>query len=491
MTEEDGNSTGGRRGLWVSVAMTGLMGCGVIHQANRHPDAPVAVPAQFDSGVNTSSVASGRWWVTFHDEGLNASMAAMFEGNLSLKQAFAAIDQAHATLRSASSAYWPQISYDVNVTQSRSIFNFGSAGPSQGAFGVTQNQFNASLAASYEIDLWGRVWSTHQAAHASLDASKHDLEALAMSLSALTADAWYGLIESRAAEALIRSQIEANQTQLELVELRFQQGLATALDVYQQQQAVAASKGLLPNILGAERLFENQIGSIVGRAPGQDVPSPDALPDLPDLPEIGVPAKVLAQRPDVRAAQARVAAADYSIGAAIANRFPTIRLTASVGTRSFEFKDMFENWFWNLLAGLTGPLFEGGRRAAEVDRTEAVLEGQLAAYANTVLSALYEVENALINERSARATLVELVHQRELAESTWREARERYVNGLSDYLPVLTALQAKQRLEQSELSARRTVISSRIQLHRALGGAWMSEVQRPPLLSIRTSEGAS
>ena len=475
----------------IFAAASGATGCGVIHRAERFPEAPVTVPGQFTSGVSTSSVASGRWWASLQDSGLDASMNRMFEGNLSLKQAFSVVDQAKATLRSARSGWWPEITYDVNVTQSRSIFNFGNAGgPNQGAFGVTQNQFNASLAASYELDLWGRVWSTNNSAKASLEATQQDLEALAMSLSALTADAWYGLIESKAAGVLVRSQIQTNETQLELVELRFQQGLATAVDVYQQRQAVAASRGLLPNIVAAQELFENELGAIMGRPPGQSIAAPSQLPTLAPLPALGVPMQVLAQRPDVRAARARVAAADYSIGAAIADRFPAIRLTASGGTRSFEFEDMFGTWFWNLLASLTGPLFDGGRRAAEVDRTRAVLEGQLAGYADIVLTALYEVENALINERSARETLVETTRQRELAESTWRQARDRYLNGLSDYLPVITALQSKQRLEQTELSARRTVISSRIQLHRALGGAWMSEIERPALLSTRSSKGA-
>lgn len=482
-----------RCGALLVTAGWAAAGCGAVHRAERYPDSPLPVPARFAGNVATSSVATGRWWASFRDEGLNASIGRMFAGNLGLRQAFAVIDQAKATLRSARAGGWPQITYDVNVAQSRSIFNFGGGGPSPqgGAFGVTQNQFNASLAASYEVDLWGRVRSLNRSARATLDATRHDLEALAMSLSALTADAWYGLIESRAAEALVRSQIETNRTQLELVELRFRQGLATALDVFQQRQAVAASTGLLPNIVGAQRLFENQIGVLVGRTPGGVVDAPHALPTLPPLPALGVPAAVLAQRPDVQAAQARVAAADFSVGAAIADRFPAIRLTASGGTRSFEFEDMFENWFWNLLGGLAGPLFDGGRRAAEVERNRAVLEGQLAAYADTVLAALYDVENAFVQEVSARRTLAEIAKQRALAASTWREARARYLNGLSDYLPVLTALQALQRLEQSELSARRTVISRRIQLHRALGGSWMSEIERPGLLSIQASEDPS
>ena len=144
-----------------------------------------------------------------------------------------------------------------------------------------------------------------------------------------------------------------------------------------------------------------------------------------------------------------------------------------------NYADLFKNWFWNLLAGITGPIFDGGRRRAEVERTRAVLEDQVAAYGTTVLTALQEVEDTLAQIKGQEDLVRELSAQVELTDRTWQEARERYINGLSDYLPVLTALTAKQQLQTQLLSAQRQRISLRIQLSRAVGGSRMKDLPRP------------
>ena len=379
---------------WCFVAS----GCGaLLHSVDDAPAPPVPVTDAFRQakGVKTSSVAQGRWWTTFEDQGLNAVMRAAITENLDLKRASARMKQAQAIRRGANSAWFPQIDISANASRSKSAFQFGS---------FENSQYDLSAAASYELDLWGRINFTTTAAALDFKATEFDLETVAMTVSAQVAETWFQLVEQRATLALLQRQLKTNQTFLELVELRFGQGQVSSVDVYQQRQLVASIEGQLPPVNSAIAVLEHRLAVLLARSPGDpSLPTGEMLPSLPPPPAIGLPATLLKRRPDVQAAQARVMAADNRIGAAIADQFPTLRLSASGGFRSFtDPTDLFDNFIWNIAGGLAGPLFDGLRRRAEVDRTKAVLEDQLLAYGQTVLTAFQEVEDALVQERQQR-----------------------------------------------------------------------------------------
>ena len=463
-----------RTAHWVLVvvfcAALALEGCGaLLHSVDDAPKPPVPVEAGFKRGISTSSVAAGRWWTAFGDDGLNEVMSVAVAANLDLKRAYARLEQAKAIRRGANAAWWPSIDVSANVNRSRSVFQFGA---------FENSQYDVSAAAAYEIDFWGRINFTTEAAALDFKATQLDLETVAMSVSAQVAETWFQLVEQRATLDLLSSQLEANRTFLELVELRFGQGQVGALDVYQQRQQVASSEGQLPLVESSIAVLEHRLAVLLARSPSQPkLPMKATLPSLPAPPELGVPSTLLTRRPDVRAAQLRVAAADNRIGAAIADQFPTLRLSASAGYRSFtNIGDLFNDLIWTVAGGIAGPLFDGFRRRAEVDRTKAVLQDQLWAYGQVVLTAFQEVEDALVQEAQQQKRLYELDKQVALSKETLAQARTRYLNGLSDYLPVLTALTGLQQLEQSQLAARRGLLSFRIQLYRALGGGWTSEI---------------
>ena len=472
--------------LFTAVLAT-LAGCSWLHPVTHDVAPPVEVPAAYVRGTETSSVAEGEWWRAFHDPALDELVDKVLAQNLDLHRAFARLAQAEAIAAGADSAWWPQINAEANVSRSRQVLRFGQQG-----LDFLQTQYNLSLAASYELDLWGRVASTTRAAAFDLAATRQDVEALAITLSAQVAETWFQLIEQRATQRLLDEQLTANRTYLELVELRFGQGLATALDVFQQRQQLAAQKALLPPVEARLAVLEHQLAVLLGRAPGSQLPAaPAALPEPPGLPESGVPVALLDRRPDVRAARMRVVSADYRVGAAIADRFPTRRLTASTGFRAFELSDLISNWLWNLAGSLVGPRFVGGRRAAEVERTRAVLQDQLAGYGQAMLVALREVEDALVQADRQEALVFELGEQLGLADATLAQARSRYLDGLSDYLPVLTALSAKQQLEVRLLAAQRQRLSFHVQLARALGGEWTRSLEPRAPLPPRPPSGAS
>lgn len=468
---------------WAVAALAPALaaGCGIIHKVERDPSPPVSMPEQFrEAGAAKSEPEAGaaQWWRVFQDPALDKVMEDALAHNLTLKQAFARLEQAQAVRDAGRAGYLPSVNVEASVGRSRSVFNFGSASPTGGAFSVEQTQYNLSLAASYEVDLWGRVHSLASAADLDYLATGQDVAAATMSLSAQVAEVWFQLAEQRETERLLVDQVARNQTQLELMELRFGEGLASAVDVLQQRQALAGSKTQLPPVQAARRVLEHQLAVLLGLPPSavKEDALQAGLAQLPPLPGLGLPAELVTRRPDVQAARIRVAAADYRVGAALAERFPTIRLTASTGFRAFDLADLFDNWLWNLVAGLTAPLLDQVRLSANQRAAEARMKDQVAGYGQVVLTAFQEVEDALVREARHQDMILELNAQLEAARATYEEAYSRYVNGLSEYLPVLTALRDVQTLERAEIQARRQLLSYRVQLCRALGGTWMSEL---------------
>ena len=217
-----------------------------------------------------------------------------------------------------------------------------------------------------------------------------------------------------------------------------------------------------------------------GRAlSAEPVEAPSALPDLPALPALGVPADLLSRRPDVRAAYRRARAADERVTAALAARLPTLRLSASAFLQSGGVAGLFDTLFWNIGAGLAAPLYQGGRLRAEADRAALARDERLALWADTLLVALSEVEEALILEQEQTRYLAELATQLETAERSLALAAQQYQRGVTDYVRVLSAVSALHQLEQTRLAAERQRLSHRVQLYRALGGSWLEEQALP------------
>ena len=341
-------------------------------------------------------------------------------------------------------------------------------------------QFNLGLAASYEVDLWGKIASQRQAAVRDVLASREDLETTAMTVAAEVTIRWLNLQEQKALLVLLAEQLETNRTYLDLVELRFRKSMVSALDVYQQRQAVAQIQTRIPLIKARTDVLEHQLAVLLGRPPGSVVdPGLYDLADVPALPAVGLPADLLAARPDIRAAMARLQSADYSVAVAKADRLPELRLTGQASYSAGELDLLFDDWLANLAAGLTAPLFDGHRRKAEVRRQQAIVAERLANYRLVVYTAIEEVDDALVNERRQREYIVALQQQLDAASSALREASQRYQKGLNDYLPVLSALQTVQQLTQNVITARRELLVYRVNLYRALGGSWTSTLSAP------------
>ena len=454
----------GRIGLILSTSVL-LSSCALFAPATRElSDEPM--PQRFSLYAENGTDTTNRWWENFQSLELNGLISEALTNSPSIQQAWARLAQADAVAAKTGAARYPALDYSGRASGTR---NEGTSG--------TTELYTAGLAASYEVDLWGRVQSTARAARIDYEASRENLNTAAISLAAQVGIAWNAIIAQRLQTELIHRQIEANRTSLELIELRFRKSLASALDVYQQRQTVAASESLIPRAELAEELQHNQLAVLLGRADFQSLEiNQKKLPDIGKLPAIGIPADVLANRPDVRRAGLRLQAADWQVSAARADRLPAIRLTGSLDYSSSDISNLFDDWAANLAASITGPIFDGGRRKAEVARTRAVVDERLAAYRETVLNAIKEVENALASERKQHEFIESLDKRLEAARRSYEESVNRYRNGLIEYTTVLIQLNSLQGLERDRIEAQLNLINDRIALYRALGGSWPSEL---------------
>ena len=459
------------------------------YRVTRNPPPPLDVPGAYHgaghggpgdpatgSAGERSQAGPEQWWTDFGDPTLNQLVERTLRDNFQIRAAWARVEQGRALVAQANSGKFPQIDASVTAARQKSRFNFGQ----EVTFQV--NQFSASVAAGYEVDLWRRMANQGDAAALDALAFRDDLESIAISLAGEVTEAWFDLINQRAQRKLIEEQLTTNETYLDLVRLRFEKGLASALEVYQQRQQLVTTRAQLAQIDSAIALFEHRLAVLVGQVPGavtEAAASGDQLPGMPVVPRTGIPADLLDRRPDVRAARRRVEAADYRVAVAVADRLPSLRLSGSTSLQSATIADFIATPLWSILASVAAPIFDGGRREAEVERQKAVVEERLMGYGQVLLQAMVEVENALSQEKHQLVYIGDLEEAVEVADATLREAQARYRQGLVDYLPVLTSLQGKQRTELSLLQARRQLLSIRVQLCRALGGTWTRSLKEP------------
>ncbi|WP_429885466.1 efflux transporter outer membrane subunit [Geoalkalibacter halelectricus] len=456
------------RSLWLLSLLILLSGC-----AGR--PAPVAdpvpaPPAEFRQlqGQASQPAATTPWWESFDDPALAELMAVAFADNLDLAQAVARLEQSEALLRTARAGLLPRLDLQGQLRREKTPGLFGEH---------TGTSYNLSLAAAYELDLWQKIANQERAAGLDRDATAAETQTLLLSLSARLADLYYLAAEQRSQLQLTDANIAAFADTLARVESRYRQGLVPALDVYQARQNLDAARARRPQFERGLALAEHALAVLLGNYPG-DLPAASLieLPETPAAFPAGLPSELLARRPDVGAALLRVAAADARLAAAVAERFPSFNLLAGYGySRTAFVTGDLSGTFWNLIFNAAQPLFDAGRRKAEVARHEALVRERLAAYHGQVLAAFQEVEDALAANRTSEEQIVRLAAQRRTTEAALRLALDGYLAGLSDYLPVLAAQSAQLDSDSRLLEARRRLISDRISLARALGGAWMAD----------------
>lgn len=417
----------------------------------------VAAPGSY-TAIGGDVAGDVPWYRHFNDPTLSSLIETGFGQNLTLAQALARYDAARAQTGISRAALFPSIDA---TAQTGKVWEEGDAQD-------TTAQYGGAL--SWEVDIFGRLSSAAQADRLEAAAAAEDIDTVRLALAADIAVAYYSAVAANRTLALLDVQEQIDGELLGLVRLREEAGIGTEVEVLQQQSQQSLNRSLIPVAESALRNFENQIDVLTGRMPdGQDITvRTSAFPPAALTPPLGVPSDLLLNRPDLRAARTRLAAADADIDAAIAERLPRVTLSGSYLLASGG--DPVSPVI-SLLGGLVQPLLDWGARQAEVERNEALYREQLAAFSQLYLEAVADVETTLYQIAKQKDYLARLEDRRRILSETTDKTRAVYQEGLSDYLPVLDALQDLRAVERSVLEEERDLALLHIQLYRALGGA--------------------
>ena len=452
------------------------------------PDLEAPAPALYGGSADTAAATAGAlevradWWNEFDDPLLSRLIVEGLEHNASLRAAAANVETAFAQARLDGAAGRPE--FEAALDPGRRKQNTAQSGLTEAipipipgfepgsvrSFAFTS--YGLSLNVSWEVDLWGRLGAITSASLAEATASGADLDGARLSIAGQVAKVYFGVVEATQQVELLERTLASRERTRGRVLARYRRGVATALEVRQARTQVAtveASLAAQGRVLDGLR---RQMEVLLGRYPAGEIESAAGLPDLPPLPEAGVPADLLARRPDLRAAEFRAIASSERIRAARRALYPTFRLNASSGTSSGAVGDLLDGDFsvWSLAAGLLQPLLSGGRLRAGLDLVTAGLDAAEANWLQTALAAFGEVESGLV----AEAMLAERTGALERAAAESREAERlaegRYRQGLVGYLQVLDSQRTSFQSESQLLAARREQLESRTDLILALGG---------------------
>jgi len=414
----------------------------------------------------------GQWWKVFADSELDSLEEQVSAANQDLKIAEARLREARALVRFNRAALFPAISTSVGARSVRESANGPFLTPN--AKTGSSGDFLFSLDMSYEVDLWGRVRRTVTAARHEAQATAADLETARLSLQAEVAIDYFELRAADAQKQLLDETVKAFEAALQLTKNRFEGGAAPKSDVAQARTQLDTTRVQATDVSVQRAQLEHAIAILIGKPPAAFSLPPRPLDNRPpDIP-VGVPSQLLERRPDIAAAERRVAESNEQIGIARAAFYPTVMLNASVG---FE-GSMFSNWFnassllWAVGASATQTLFDAGRRRATSDATIAAYDATVAAYRQTTLTAFQQVEDNLAALRILEQEGAEQQRAVASAEESLQLFTNRYRGGVDNYLQVIIAQTTTLQNQRNDIDILRRRMDASVLLVKAIGGGW-------------------
>ncbi len=443
------------------------------------PPPPASPPAQFkEQGLwqpaagaqaNNSATASvpDDWWNLFNDPVLNDLQSKLVVGNENLKAATAQVANARAVLGSTRAAQLPTVSADLQGSRSRTAQSGNNARS-------TQNAVSVGLTAAWELDLWGRLAHATEGAQAQYQASADDLAAARLSAQATLTQTYFALRAAELQQSLYERNIVVYQRTLELTQARYQAGVAGQTDVLQAQTQLKNTQVQAADTMAQRAQYEHAIAVLLGLPPSALTIAPAAaLPVAPAVPTL-LPATLIERRPDIAAAERRVAAAYAQIGVANAAFFPSLTLSASGGYRSTGLDQLLTapNLFWAVGPALTQPIFNGGALRAASDQAKASADQASANYRQAVLVALQEVEDNLVLADQLRRETELQEEARQYAQRNLDITLEQYRVGTVSYLTVVIAQVATLNAERSLLDVQTRNLNAVNQLLKNVAGSW-------------------
>jgi multidrug efflux system outer membrane protein len=452
----------------ISLALTG---CTVLGPDYQRPATDLPNTYSDAGSADPQAPVQAAWWTLFGDPALNDLMAQALAGNLDLQAALARVEEAEAALRETGAALVPSVDLGGEASRSRSSSKsavFNSAMP------IYRTAHSLGLSTAFELDVWGRLRRAKESATAQAQASRYAHDAVRLSLAGMVANTYLALRALDAELAVSRDTLASREASQAIVTTRVQAGLAGSLDQRQAEGAVAASRAQITSLRLQRAQTEHQLALLAGRPDLKLAPAGLERLPLPLVPPAGLPSSLLDARPDLRQAEALLAASNAQIGVARAALYPTLSLTGALGAESKDLSSLFSAGArtWNLGAGLLLPIFDAGANQARLDQATARQKQALVQYQKTVQTAFQEVNDALVALREHAEG--EAAQQARVSAETQALdlARARYEAGYSGYLEVLDAQRSLYVARLAFVATRQARLAAAVDLFKALGGGW-------------------
>jgi NodT family efflux transporter outer membrane factor (OMF) lipoprotein len=471
----------GSRLLSLSLCVALLSACAVGPDYQRPQTAEIAQYKEAEGWTQANpsdALARGAWWELYGDQQLNGLIEKLNSSNQTVAQSEAQYRQAQALVRSARGAFYPSVDLSLGKTRSSQGTGSSSSSLSSSSSGI-RDTYNAELGVSWEADVWGKLRRGLEADEASAQASFADLAAMRLSQQSELVQNYLQLRVIDQQKRLLEATVAAYQRSLQMTQNQYRAGVSGRDAVAQAQTQLKSTQADLVDLIWQRAQFENAIAVLTGQAPADfSIAEVQTIPKLPQVP-VSLPSQLLERRPDIASAERSVIAANANIGVAKAAYYPDLTLSLSGGYSSSTSQNLISlpNRFWSVGPKLALPLFDGGQRSAEVDRTEAVYDQTVAQYRQTVLDGFREVENYLVQLKVYEEEAAVRQEALDAARDSLRLTENQYKAGLIAYIDVVVVQATALSNERSVLNILQSRLIASVQLIAALGGGWDGQLE--------------
>jgi NodT family efflux transporter outer membrane factor (OMF) lipoprotein len=460
--------------------------------AYKEAPAPEASSGDWKVAQPQDAMLHGKWWVIYNDPELNDLEDKLNIDNQTIKVYFENFMQARAIVAETRSQLYPSLTAAPSFTRSRASANQSST-PSA-ATGRTNSLTVLGLDASWEPDLWGRVRNQISEAQYNAQVSAADLEGERLTEQASLAEYFFEIRGQDALIAVYQKTVADDQKALDLTRSQYETGVGSQIAVVEAQNTLQNAHSTLTNLGVARAQYEHAIATLTGADPSTfSIPVKSLNASVPAVP-IGVPSQLLERRPDIAASERTMASANAAIGVATAAFYPNFTLTTDGGLESGTLKHLFDisSRFWSLGGSASETIYDGGLRRAAVMQYQAIYNGDVASYRQTVLNAFQQVEDALADER----ILSQQIQEQEQAEKSAQQVVDletaRYETGVDPYIDVVTAQTTLLADQQTLATLHTQVMTASVQLIEALGGGWdNTQLPTPQQVSVKITPAES
>jgi NodT family efflux transporter outer membrane factor (OMF) lipoprotein len=446
--------------------------------APKVKEAPLDVPTPgaWTAAETPSGEIDQKWWTDFGEPELTRVVEIALTRNHDLLAAATRVDQAAAQARITGADLMPTLNAGLNGQKRKQNFiGFPIPGAEEGkVLSTTFTTYGVSLDVSWELDLWDRLGARARAGIADLQAAAAEFRGAKLSVAGQTMKAWFATAEASQQLALAEATVESFTRSTNQVRQRYESGIRSSLDLRLSLANLAGAEALLNQRRRQLDAATRQLEVLLGLYPGRELVVPVELPDTPPPIPAGIPADLIARRPDLASAERRLAASDERFKAARRDRYPRLSLTATGGTSTKGLKELANGDFsvWSLAFNLLQPIFQGGRLRAAADLSEAQADEALINYASSALRAYSEVETALAAEEYLAERVADLARAAQQSRAAERLSEDRYSAGLEAFITVLESQRRALQADGEWIAARRQRLENRVDLYLALGGGF-------------------